>query len=84
MFVFVLIVSGILEGRPQVETFPFATKIIETNFEIIETNFEIIETNFQLYYYYFREVSKCVLGESFFTCYLERQTYRKVECEVST
>ena len=77
MFVFVLIVSGILEGRPQVETFPFATKIIETNFEIIETNF-------QLYYYYFREVSKCVLGESFFTCYLERQTYRKVECEVST
>lgn len=70
MFVFVLIVSGILEGRPQVETIPFATKIIETYF--------------QLYYYYFREVSKCVLGESFFTCYLERQTYCKVECEVST
>ena len=77
MFVFVLIVSGILEGRPQVETIPFATKIIETCFEIIETYF-------QLYYYYFREVSKCVLGESFFTCYLERQTYCKVECEVST
>lgn len=77
MFVFVLIVSGILEGSPQVETIPFATKIIETYFEIIETYF-------QLYYYYFREVSKCVLGESFFTCYLERQTYRKVECEVST
>ena len=77
MFVFVLIVSGILEGRPQVETIPFATKIIETYFEIIETYF-------QLYYYYFREVSKCVLEESFFTCYLERQTYRKVECEVST
>ncbi len=77
MFVFVLIVSGILEGRPQVETIPFATKIIETYFEIIETYF-------QLYYYYFREVSKCVLGESFFTCYLERQTYCKVECEVST
>lgn len=53
MFVFVLIVSGILEGRPQVETIPFATKIIETYFEIIETYF-------QLYYYYFREVSKCV------------------------
>ena len=77
MFVFVLIVSGILEGRPQVETIPFATKIIETYFEIIETYF-------QLCYYYFREVSKCVLGESFFTCYLERQTYCKVECEVST
>lgn len=77
MFVFVLIVSGILEGRPQVETIPFATKIIETYFEIIETYF-------QLYYYYFREVSKCVLGKSFFTCYLERQTYCKVECEVST
>lgn len=77
MFVFVLIVSGILEGRPQVETIPFATKIIETYFEIIETYF-------QLYNYYFREVSKCVLGESFFTCYLERQTYCKVECEVST
>lgn len=77
MFVFVLIVSGILEGRPQVETIPFATKIIEIYFEIIETYF-------QLYYYYFREVSKCVLGESFFTCYLERQTYCKVECEVST
>ena len=77
MFVFVLIVSGILEGRPQVETIPFATKIIETYFEIIETYF-------QLYYYYFREISKCVLGESFFTCYLERQTYCKVECEVST
>lgn len=77
MFVFVLIVSGILKGRPQVETIPFATKIIETYFEIIETYF-------QLYYYYFREISKCVLGESFFTCYLERQTYRKVECEVST
>lgn len=77
MFVFVLIVSGILEGRPQVETIPFATKIIETYFEIIETYF-------QLCYYYFREVSKCVLGESFFTCYLERQTYCEVECEVST
>ena len=77
MFVFVLIVSGILGRRPQVETIPFATKIIETYFEIIETYF-------QLYYYYFREVSKCVLGESFFTCYLERQTYCKVECEVST